>query len=98
MILKKNANRIKTIDLDNLNFNSLKKHKCLREFRNKERNEYPNKILSINPNDLESIISKSLTFKDIKMNIRQNINIINNRDWIKIPINTLLDKSILDSI
>ena len=48
------------INLENLYFDSLVMLKYLPEWRIKDRNEYPNKILSIHMTDLRMIIFISL--------------------------------------
>ena len=78
-------NKIKTMNLEALYFNSFQKLKYLPEWVNKEINAIPNEILSIHKIDLDTAIFKSLIFKDINTNIRKKINNIKNADFIKMP-------------
>ena len=84
VIRKKNANIIKTASLETLYFSSLKKLKYLPEWMNNEIKESANEIFSVHKNDLKKTIFISLIFKNININIIENIKNITNNDFIKI--------------
>jgi len=81
---KKNAHRIKTKDLVNLNFNSFNKLRYFFDSRKKEIKEKTNDILSIHNNDINRTLFISLMNKEMSKDIDKN-NIINKQnDLIKI--------------
>ena len=74
--LKKKANKLKKINFDPLNFNSLKKLRYLPDFMNNDKKDKKNKIFSINRNELNSKLFISLIVNDLNnITSTNNINV-----------------------
>ena len=87
--LKQKAKNIKINNLDDLNFNSFKKLKCLLDLMNKDISDKPNEILSINKKELNTTSFILLLIKDINKYTTNNNN-NSNIDLIKLSQMILL--------